>query len=81
MTSQRRAVLCEKLAGERAAREIANTLALALLRPTPPAALGQRMTASIGMVVAEHPDHEPHLCSPAPKTPWTRAEREAAGRS
>jgi len=53
------AVLCEGVERERAAREVAESLGLALLRPLPVAGRHRRVSASIGIAIAEHPDHDP----------------------
>ncbi len=73
------AVLCEGVKGERAAREVAESLALALLRPLPVAGRHRRVSASIGIAVAEHADYEPHMLLAEAETCLEAARGQGGG--
>ena len=74
------AVLCERIERDAAARDIAESLALALLRPMPVAGHHRRVSASIGIAIAEHADYEPHvLLAEAERCLDEGRRREGAG--
>ncbi len=73
------AVLCEGVERERAAREVAESLGLALLRPLPVAGRQRRVSASIGIAIAEHPDHDPRGLLATAEGCLDEARREGGG--
>lgn len=73
------AVLCEGVERERAAREVAESLGLALLRPLPVAGRQRRVSASIGIAIADHPDHDPRALLATAEQCLDEARREGDG--
>ncbi len=73
------AVLCEGVRRERAAQEVAESLGLALLRPLPVAGRHRRVSASIGIAIAEHPDHDPRGLLATAERCLDEARREGGG--
>lgn len=74
------AVLCEGVERDVAARDIAESLALALLRPMPLASRHRRVSASIGIAIAEHPHYDPHELLSEAETSLDEGRREGSGK-